>query len=107
MSRRQVGADRQPVFHSRPLALAESQVSEPPPAPTPQQLAFRIVIELYRATSGRAMEHKRINRVAAAAGIVHAAERAAAVQHAVALGLLDLHDGHSICLTDEGRRLLR
>jgi hypothetical protein len=103
MSRRHVSGGRPTVRHP---VLVQPSVDAPPPS-SPQQLAFRLVIELYRATSGRAMEHKRLNRIAAAAGIMHPDERTAAVAHAVALGLLDLHDEHSICLTEAGRQLLR
>ena len=103
MSRRHVAGNRSADRH--PVLVPPSVDASTPPSP--QQLAFRLVIELYRATSGRAMVHKRINRIAAAAGIMQPDERAAAVAHAVALGLLDLHEEHSICLTDEGRQLLR
>jgi hypothetical protein len=77
------------------------------PAPTTRQLASRLVVELYRATSGRAMTQLRIDHVAAAAGIVHARSCALAIAHAVEIGLLERCDDDCICLTDEGRRLLR
>lgn len=81
--------------------------SEPVAPATPQQLAFRLVIELYRASSGRALTHLRIDHIAAAAGIGRAEHRALAIAHAVDLGLLEVVGQDCICLTDEGRRLLR
>ena len=78
-----------------------------PVSPTPQQLASRMLIELYRVTSGRAMQHHRIEFIAAAAGIADLIHQEMAVAHAVAAGLIDVIEGHSICLTDEGRLLLR
>ena len=87
-----------------PPALLAGQAE---PAPTTQQLASRLVVELYRATSGRAMTQLRIDQIAAAAGIVHAQPCTLAIAYAVEIGLLELCDGDCICLTDEGRRLLR
>ena len=81
--------------------------SSPAATPTPQQLASRLLMELYRVTRGRAMQHQRIEFIAAAAGIVDLVHREMAVAHGVAAGLIEVIDGHSICLTDEGRLLLR
>ena len=96
----------------RDAASLPTRSHKPPPEPaapvaTPQQLAFRIVIEAYRASSGRAMTHLSIDSVAKAAGIARAEQRAAAVAYAVEFGLVELVDKKSICLTEEGRRLLR
>ena len=79
----------------------------PAVAPTPQQLASRMLIEVYRATSGRAMQHLKIEWVALKAGIVELEHRAAAIAYAVEVGLLEVIEGDLVCLTDEGRRLLR
>ena len=79
----------------------------PGPSPTPQQLASRLLMELYRVTRGRAMQHHRIEFIAAAAGIVDLIHQELAVAHGVAAGLIEVIEGHSICLTDEGRLLLR
>jgi hypothetical protein len=75
--------------------------------PTPQQMASRMLIELYRATSGRAMQHLNIEWVALKAGILELEHRAAAIAYAVEVGLLEVIEGELIGLTDAGRRLLR
>ncbi len=66
-----------------------------------------MLVEVYRATSGRAMEHLHIEWVALKAGILELEHRAAALAYAVEVGLLDVIEGEFVCLTDEGRRLLR
>ncbi len=89
--------------------IGRSKVPPRPPvaSPTAQQLASRLLIELYRVTRGRAMQHHRIEFIAAAAGIVERIHQEAAIAHGVASGLIEVIEGHSICLTDEGRLLLR
>lgn len=61
------------------------------------KLARHLVRALYTATEGRLQAWRSL------AGIAGASE--AAIDHAVAQGWLLLEGGHSICLTDAGRRL--
>jgi hypothetical protein len=72
---------------------------------SPHRLSFQLVIALYRATSGRAMELKPIQTIANAAGIADS-EQSAALSHAVRHGLLEVI-GNGVRLTDVGRQLLR
>lgn len=64
-----------------------------------EKLARHIVISLYNATGGRPQQWRAL------AGISETAETKAAVQMAVDRGWLLIERGHSICLTDEGRRI--
>ena len=94
---------------SAPLDTGPSDPPSPPAVsrPTPQHLASRLLIELYRATSGRAMQHLHLDWLALKAGIYELEHRAAALAYAVEVGLLEVVDGEWVCLTDEGRSLLR
>lgn len=94
------------LVDSRPRHALPKASPEPLPPATPQQFAFRLVIELYRATSGRAMTHIDIDLITRTAGIP-ADQRDQAVAFAVEFGLVEVVSKDCICLTDQGRRLLR
>ncbi len=94
------------LVDSRPRHPAPKVPLEPAPPATPQQLAFRLVIELYRATSGRAMTQIDVDLITRIAGIPHD-HCDQAVAFAVEFGLVEVVGGDRICLTDQGRRLLR
>lgn len=64
----------------------------------PEALAFHLMRALYGATAGRPMQWRSL------AGISDVAETREAVQMAVDRGWLLVEGGHSVCLTDEGRR---
>jgi len=64
----------------------------------PESLALHIMRSLYDATGGRPLQWRSL------AGISDVAETREAVQHAVDHGWLLIEGGHSVCLTDEGRR---
>ena len=64
----------------------------------PEALALHIMRALYDATAGRPMQWRSL------AGISDVAETQEAVQLAVDRGWLLVEGGHSVCLTDEGRR---
>lgn len=64
----------------------------------PEALALHIMRALYDATAGRPMQWRSV------AGISDVAETREAVQLAVGRGWLLVEGGHSVCLTDEGRR---
>ena len=63
-----------------------------------EKLARHIVASLYATTGGRPQQWRSL------AGISETAEAKAAVQLAVDRGWLLIEGGHSICLTDAGRR---
>ena len=63
-----------------------------------ESLALHIMRALYDATGGRPMQWRSL------AGISDVAETREAVQLAVDHGWLLIEGGHSVCLTDEGRR---
>lgn len=64
----------------------------------PEVLALHIMRALYDATAGRPLQWRSL------AGISDVAETREAVQWAVDRGWLLVEGGHSVCLTDEGRR---
>lgn len=64
-----------------------------------ETLARHILGSLYDATGGRPQQWRSL------AGISETRETAEAVQLAVDRGWLLIERGHSICLTDEGRRI--
>ena len=64
-----------------------------------EKLARHIVNSLYESTGGRPQQWRSL------AGIYESEEATAAVQLAVDRGWLLVEGGHSICLTDEGRRV--
>ena len=64
-----------------------------------EKLARHIVASLYDATGGKPQQWRSL------AGISETTETKAAVQLAVDRGWLLIQGGHSICLTDEGRRM--
>ena len=64
----------------------------------PEALALHIMRSLYDATGGRPMQWRSL------AGISDGGETQEAVQLAVDRGWLLVEGGHSVCLTDEGRR---
>lgn len=64
-----------------------------------ETLARHIISSLYDATGGRSQQWRSL------AGISEAGETAEAVQLAVDRGWLLIEGGHSVCLTDEGRRI--
>lgn len=67
----------------------------------PLGLAPKLRDDLFRRTAGRPMQWRSL------AGISDAAETREPVQHAVDRGWLLGEGGHSICLTDAGRQVLR
>lgn len=67
----------------------------------PKSLALHLMRSLYDATAGRPMQWRSL------AGISDVAETREAVQLAVDRGWLLVEGGHSICLTDAGRQVLR
>jgi len=64
-----------------------------------ETLARHIVSTLYNATDGRPQQWRSL------AGISATRETEAAVKLAVDRGWLLVERGHSVCLTDEGRRI--
>jgi len=64
----------------------------------PEALALHIMRALYDATGGRPMQWRSL------AGISDVADTREAVQLAVDRGWLQVEGGHSVCLSDEGRR---
>jgi len=64
-----------------------------------EKLARHIVNSLYEATGGRPQQWRSL------AGISETTETKAAVQLAVDRGWMLIEGGHSVCLTDAGRRL--
>lgn len=64
----------------------------------PESLALHLMRALYDATGGRPMQWRSL------AGISDVAETQEAVQLAVDRGWLLVEGGHSVALTDEGRR---
>lgn len=64
----------------------------------PEALALHLMRALYDATAGRPMQWRSL------AGISEVAETIEAVQWAVDRGWLLVEGGHSVALTDEGRR---
>ena len=64
-----------------------------------EKLARHIVASLYDATDGRPQQWRSL------AGISETVATKAAVQLAVDRGWLLIEGGHSVCLTDAGRRL--
>lgn len=64
-----------------------------------EKIARHIVHSLYVTTGGRPQQWRSL------AGISETRETEAAVQLAVDRGWLLIERGHSICLTDEGRRI--
>ena len=66
--------------------------------PEVEALALHLLRALYDATGGRPQQWRSL------AGLWKGTESDAAVQLAIDKGWLLLEDGHSICLTDEGRR---
>lgn len=64
----------------------------------PETLALHIMRALYDATAGRPMQWRSL------AGLSDVAETREAVQWAVDRGWLLVEGGHSVALTDEGRR---
>lgn len=67
----------------------------------PETLALHIMRALYDATGGRPMQWRSL------AGLSDVAETREAVQLTVDRGWLLVEGGHSVCLTDEGRQVLR
>ena len=63
-----------------------------------ESLALHIMRALHDATDGRPMQWRAL------AGISDSSETREAVQHAVDHGWLLIEGGHSVCLSDEGRR---
>ena len=61
-------------------------------------MALHLMQSLYKATDGRPMQYRALS------GFYEAAETKAAVQLAVDRGWLLLEGGHSVALTDAGRR---
>lgn len=66
-----------------------------------EALALHIMHTLHDATGGRPMQGRSV------AGLSDVAETQEAVQLAVDNGWLLIEAGHSICLTDAGRQVLR
>lgn len=66
-----------------------------------ESLALHIVRALYAATDGKPQAWRSLAGIAASTGTD------AAVQLAVDRGWLLLEGGHSVCLTDAGRRLVK
>lgn len=66
-----------------------------------EKLARHIVNSLYETTEGRPQQWRSL------VGISETAEAKAAVQLAVDRGWLLIEGGHSICLTDAGRRYVK
>lgn len=64
-----------------------------------EKLARHIVNSLYVTTGGRPQQWRSL------AGISETAETKAAVQLAVDRGWMLIEGGHSVCLTEAGRRL--
>lgn len=64
-----------------------------------EKLARHIVNSMYETTGGRPQQWRSL------AGISETAETKAAVQLAVDRGWLLIEGGHSVCLTDAGRKL--
>ncbi|KAF0104292.1 MAG: hypothetical protein FD144_1717 [Rhodospirillaceae bacterium] len=69
------------------------------PRKPPLGLARKLRGDVYDATAGRPMQWRSL------AGISDVAETVEAVQWAVDRGWLLVEGGHSVALTDEGRRL--
>lgn len=67
----------------------------------PEALALHLMRALYDTTGGRPMQWRSL------AGISDAPETREAVQLAVDRGWLLVEGGHSVCLTDQGRQVLR
>lgn len=63
-----------------------------------EKTARHLVRALYRATDGRPQQWRML------AGFADMAEAQEAVQHAVDQGWMLVEGGHSVCLTDAGRR---
>ena len=66
-----------------------------------EALARHLVCALYDATDGRPQVWRTL------AGLGKGSESGAAVKLAVDMGWLLIEGGHSVCLTDVGRRLAR
>ena len=64
-----------------------------------EKTARHLVRALYNATEGKPQQWRML------AGFTNMPEARDAVQHAVDRGWMLVEDNHSICLTDEGRRL--
>lgn len=66
-----------------------------------ETLALHLMRQLYDSTTGRPMQWRSL------AGISEGGETQEAVQLAVDRGWLLVEGGHSVCLTDAGRRVLQ
>ena len=64
-----------------------------------EMTALHLVRALYHATDGRPQQWRML------AGFADIAEAKEAVQHAVDQGWMLVEGGHSVCLTDAGRRV--
>jgi hypothetical protein len=64
-----------------------------------ESLAVQLVRTLYDATDGRPMQWRSLEGL-------DAPEAAEAVRYAVTKGWMMVQGGHSVCLTDAGRRIV-
>jgi hypothetical protein len=74
-------------------------------APDLDSLAIRFCKALGDDTARRPMQWRAIGPIAIRARIRDAADQARVVDHAVKAGWIEVQDGHSVALTDAGRRL--
>lgn len=75
------------------------------PKPDYDALARRFVGALSTDTEGRPMQWRSIGSIAVRARL--GAETDRTVSHARELGWVEIMDGHSVQLTDEGRKVAR
>lgn len=73
------------------------------PKPDLDALARRFVGALHADTGGRPMQWRSIDSIGARSRL--GGERGKVVARALALGWVEVQDGHSVQLTDAGRRL--
>jgi hypothetical protein len=80
------------------VSLRTSQMTSNKPSKITQELALQIVRSVYFATDGQPMRWRMLSGIRGAT--------AEAVIYAVQQGWLKLEGNHSVCLTEEGRRLI-
>jgi Mn-dependent DtxR family transcriptional regulator len=73
----------------------------------PGNLSRRIVREVYAYTAGRPMRWAPVQTIARRLSLSDEAMTGQAIELARRKGWLDYAGGHSICLTEEGRRMAR
>lgn len=74
---------------------------------TPENLSRRIVRDVYAATAGKPMEWVPVETITRRMMLNDEVMVGAAIELARRKGWLDFAGGHSICLTEEGRRMAR